>query len=58
MMDINAKAKRCCSREKARLSEHLGACDIRPGGPAARRRCYRIAAKESGRRARKCIVGG
>ena len=57
-MDINAKAKRCCSREKVRLVEHLDACDARPGGTAARRRCYRIAAKHSGRRARKCIIGG
>jgi len=57
-MDINAKAKRCCSREKVRLAEHLDACDTRSGGTAARRRCYRIAAKDSGRRARKCIIGG
>jgi hypothetical protein len=57
-MDINQKARRCCSREKARLSEHLDACDTRSGGITARRRCYRIAAKESGRRARKCITGG
>ena len=57
-MDINARAKRCCSREKVHLSEHLDACDARSGGTASRRRCYRIAAKESGRRARKCIIGG
>jgi hypothetical protein len=57
-MDIKAKAKSCCSREKARLSEHLDACDTRSGGTGSRRRCYRIAAKESGRRARKCIIGG
>jgi len=58
MMDINEKAKSCCSRERVRLSGHLDSCDTRSGGPAARRRCYRIAAKDSGRRARKCIIGG
>jgi hypothetical protein len=57
-MDINAKAKRCCSRENARLLKHLGACDTKSGGTTVRRRCYRIAAKESGRRSRKCIIGG
>ncbi len=58
MLDIDKKAKRCCSAEHTRLVERLDACDLNPRSHADRRRCYRIAARESGRRSRKCIAGG
>jgi hypothetical protein len=58
MIKISEKAKRCCSREHIRLVAQLDACDTNPRSAEDRRRCYRAAAKSTGRRSRKCIVGG
>jgi hypothetical protein len=57
-MDINARPSAVALRRKCASSEHLDACDTRSRHSYLNRRCYRIAAKESGRRARKCIIGG
>ncbi len=58
MIDVDKKAKRCCTTEHTRLVERLDACDDRARTHAERRRCYRAAARTSGRRSRKCIAGG
>lgn len=51
------KAKKCCSREHDRLVENLSTCDTQFENPAERHRCYRVVAKRSGRRSKKCIIG-
>jgi hypothetical protein len=58
MSDFDKKAKRCCTAERTRLSDRLDACDDRARTHAEQRRCYGSAARASGRRSRKCIVGG
>jgi hypothetical protein len=57
-MDVGQKARRCCAIEKNRLNTQLDLCDNPQKGHSARRRCYRDAARRSGRRARACIAGG
>jgi hypothetical protein len=51
------KAKKCCSHEYDRLKENLFRCDSQFETPAERHRCYRVAAKRSGHRSKKCMVG-
>ena len=58
MFDVDKKARNCCTAERGRLVARLDACDTKSRTHAERRRCYRSAARASGRRARKCIVGG
>jgi hypothetical protein len=55
---IAEKAKQCCAREYDRLKVQLDICDDRSRTPAERHRCYRIAARTSGRRSKRCAVGG
>jgi len=43
--------------EKKRLIEELRKCDFCSDRVASRHRCYPSAAKESGRRARQCVIG-
>jgi hypothetical protein len=50
------KAKKCCSKEHDRLVENLSICDRYFKNQAERHRCYRTAAKISGRRSKKCIL--
>jgi hypothetical protein len=50
------KAKRCCSQEHNRLMENLSTCDSQSENPSERHRCYRVAARKSGRRSKKCII--
>lgn len=50
------KAKQCCSHEQDRLMRNLSSCDSQFETPAERHRCYRVAAKRSGRRSRKCMI--
>jgi hypothetical protein len=50
------KAKKCCSKEHDRLMSNLSYCDIQFETPAERHRCYRVAAKRSGRRSKKCMI--
>ena len=50
-------AKKCCSREHDRLVENLSICDRYFKNPAERHRCYHVAAKISGHRSKKCILG-
>jgi hypothetical protein len=51
------KAKKCCANEFDRLKENLSRCDSQFETPAERHRCYRVAAKRSGHRSKKCMVG-
>jgi hypothetical protein len=51
------KAKKCCSHEYDRLKENLSRCDSQFETPAERHRCYRVVAKSSGHRSKKCMVG-
>lgn len=53
---FSEKAKKCCSHEHDRLMENLSSCDSHFENPAERHRCYRVAAKRSGRRSKKCIL--
>lgn len=50
------KAKKCCSQEHDRLVENLSTCDRYFEKPAERHRCYRVAAKISGGKSKKCIL--
>ena len=50
------KAKKCCSHEHDRLKDNLSSCDSQFETPAERHRCYRVAAKGSGHRSKKCIL--
>ncbi|BBO67649.1 hypothetical protein DSCA_15790 [Desulfosarcina alkanivorans] len=52
------KNKRCCSLEHDRLVHQLGACEKESNSSQERHRCYRRAAKVSGRRARQCMQDG
>jgi len=52
------KAKKCCSHEHDRLIKNLSSCDRQFETPAEQHRCYRVAAKISGRRSKKCILNG
>ena len=56
-MDYIKRAKACCGREHDRLVERLDRCDSGSKTAGERHRCYRIEARRSGRRARKCTIG-
>ena len=53
----NQKAKDCCAREHDRLVEYLDKCDSSYPDPQDRHRCYRLTARRSGRKAKRCITG-
>lgn len=53
---ISEKAIKCCSLEKESLMEVLLACDYCTTSIEDRHLCYRKAAKESGMKARTCIL--
>ncbi|MEH0021839.1 MAG: hypothetical protein V6Z89_19450 [Desulfobacter sp.] len=55
---LNINAKACCAVEKERLVEELRACDYGSTNLEARHLCYRRVAKESGRRAKQCLISG
>jgi len=50
------KTKACCSKERDRLAEHLSHCDSPVKTDEERHHCYRFAAWQSGRRARRCAA--
>ena len=50
------KAKLCCSHEHDRLVENLSICDRFFENSAERHWCYRVAAKVSGHRSKKCMI--
>jgi hypothetical protein len=56
-IDYTKRAKQCCTREHKRLVEQLDVCDSRSKTSASRHRCYRTAARRSGSRSRKCMIG-
>ena len=49
-------SRQCCSLEKQRLVEELSACYFCSTSYEEFHRCYRDAARESGQRARNCII--
>jgi hypothetical protein len=51
------KAKKCCSREYDRLVENLSNYERYHRNRAERHWYYRVTAKVSGRRSKKCILG-
>lgn len=53
---ISIHSKACCSLEKKHLVEVLRACDYCTESLEERHQCYKKAAKESGRRARACLI--
>ena len=55
---LNIGARQCCTREKDRLVKELTECDFNAQSLEERHRCYRSAAKSSGRRSRKCLISG
>jgi hypothetical protein len=50
-------AKKCCSHEHDRLVENFSICDRYFKNPAERHWCCHVAAKISGHRSKKCILG-
>lgn len=50
----NEKIKACCSQEHERLKEHLAYCDSPSRTEEQKHHCYRFAAWQSGRRAKRC----
>jgi hypothetical protein len=53
---VSIHAKSCCADEKARLMDILFTCDYCTDSLEARHRCYQKAAKQSGSRARQCLM--
>ncbi len=47
-------AKACCSMEHDKLKAHLNYCDSPSRTEEQKHHCYRYAAWQSGRRAKKC----
>ncbi len=56
-MANHEKARSCCSMEKQRLMDALEQCDLSSDNYEDFHDCYRKAARESGERARACIIG-
>jgi hypothetical protein len=50
------KAGSCCSAEKRRLMDELQRCNFCSSSREELHSCYREAARESGSRAKQCIV--
>jgi len=55
--DVDKKDKACCTREYERLIEQLEMCDRRHKNSGDHHRCYRIAARRSGRQSKRCMYG-
>ena len=53
---VSKKGKKCCSLEKESLMEVLFACDYCTTNLDERHLCYQKAARESGIKARACIL--
>jgi len=56
--EYRKKATQCCTREYDRLVEELALCDKKSKTASDRHRCYRLAARSSGHRAKRCISVG
>ena len=56
MTKPSPKSRQCCSLEKPRLVEALKKCDLCTTTYEAFHQRYRNAARESGQRARSCMV--
>ena len=55
MMTIEKEqAKACCAKEHERLKDHLAHCDSPSRTEEQKHHCYRFAAWQSGRRAKRC----
>jgi hypothetical protein len=49
------KARECCRQAQEQLVDHLDHCDTNARSVSQRHHCYRHAAWQSGRKARRCI---
>ena len=56
LMAGSSKARKCCSMEKKRLMKALEKCEFCADDYEAFHNCYRTAARESGERARSCMI--
>ncbi len=52
----SSKARNCCSVEKKRLMKALEKCHFCTDNYEEFHNCYRMAARESGERARSCMI--
>ena len=52
----SSKARNCCSMEKKRLMKALEKCHFCTDNYEEFHNCYRMAARESGERARLCMI--
>ena len=52
----SSKARNCCSMEKKRLMKALEKCHFCSDNYEEFHNCYRMAARESGERARSCMI--
>lgn len=52
----SSKARECCSKEKESLMKALEKCEFCADDNEAFHNCYRAAARESGERARACMI--
>lgn len=55
--DFDKRAKACCEKEYDRLIDQLDVCDSKYKDPSDHHRCYRLVARRSGRRSKKCVIG-
>jgi hypothetical protein len=53
---IPITARDCCVKEKKQLVKALKVCDLNSKTGRERHKCYRIMARQSGRRSRQCII--
>ncbi len=56
-MTDTSKSEHCCSFEKKRLLKALEKCNFCSDNYEEFHNCYRRAARESGKRSRKCLIG-
>ena len=52
----SSKKSKCCSMEKKRLMEALEKCNFCTDNYDEFHNCYRAAARESGKRAKSCMI--
>lgn len=55
-MADSSKASQCCTTEKKKLVQELRKCNFCSDDYEEFHNCYRQAARESGQRARSCII--
>lgn len=54
MTEDKARLKECCKKEHERVKDDVEYCDIHSRTEEQKHHCYRFAAWQSGRRAKRC----